>query len=331
MKIANVGYQNNYSNNVSKTRVLDNPVNFTSLENAVVSAAKKNHSLSEIPEKLLIAAKKTIGQYDVKVKSYFGFGALTPLRPQNLEVDKNMKLLDFTIKGVYKSGGYVKINRTTLAEGGSLYARTTLKAVDSNLKGLAVSKGDAILKNTKESEGATLKVKNHLIAENSILAGKNSSNSAHLSNTKLAKNGRLDVANELVVGNGSVINGSIGAEKMYLREGSELGPDGISATERLHVDGKINGIALSNNVVVSEKGSLEKSGQIRAEHVVFKDFLPSKGRVSAEKMTIGEHNNVITISKPEDVPKKYSHIIKIEKTGSYKAYLEQLEMASENL
>lgn len=324
MKIASIGYQQNYGNNKSKSVAMNNQVHFTSLESAAAGAVKKSTSLSETTGNLLMAMKKKVGRFNVKAESFDGLRNLLMFQPQNLKVSSFMKLQDYNIKGLYISHDRAQILGSKVAENGRLYVDNVLEGIQATIKGRAVSNGDAVLFNSTVSEGGFLKVKNNLRSNRSELSGNVHSKDARLIDTNLKSTGSLYVDNSAVVGKGSVVEGLIDSETLYLKEGGEIGPKGVSLSESLYTEGKIKGLALANDVVIDEKGSIEKGGRVWAKHIHFNDFMPEEGQVIAEKITIGSYENPLVLSKPEDVPKEYKNI-QIKTRGWYSNSLNALQ------
>lgn len=284
MKIANIGYQTNYSNNKSNNKGMKNSVQFASLQACASEPVKKVGKLRTLANIIVHKIKNNIAPTDVKAADYVAESLFPIVAPRNVNVIRDIFLDGFKIKGQYTAGGYARINHTLIAENGKFSAGTHLSAFDSSIKGAADSKGNA-----------------------------------YISNTKIAKGGHLTAQNAYFY-DGSTVGGSVTtAQSVVIRQGSELSKGGISHSDELVVGGEIRGHAVARMSTIKNTGSIEKKGELWTEHAHFEEFLPSEGRVTAEKITIGKAEEPrLVFTKQDDLPQNYRNNITIKKSGWYK-------------
>lgn len=286
MKITNVSYQTNYSNNKSSnslnSSVISKPIQFTALRAKIGEPIKKSAKLLKWVNKTGLAIQDKLGLLNVTTINYASPKHFPSIAPKNVHAFDRLDLAGAKIKGLYKAGENAAIDHATIALNGRLSVAKNLEASNSTINGLV------------ESSSATFE------------------------NINLTKDGTIDVINDAVIGKGSKLNGMTTAGDLYLEPGSELSKDGFARSENtLVVAGKIKGLAVAKSAVVENSGSIEKGGQIWAEHVHFNDFLPNDGEVMAEKITIGHRADpdFVMASNQSEVPPLFRDKITIKKPG----------------
>lgn len=283
MKIANVSYQTNY-NNKSNNKSMSNSIQFKALQTFASEPVKEIGNLRTVAKIIGHKIKNKIAPADIKAADYVAESLFPLVAPRNVNVLRDIFLDGFKIKGKYTAGGYARINHTLISENGKFSAGTHLSAFDSAIKGAVDSKGNV-----------------------------------YISNTKLAKGGHLTAQNAYFYDNSKVSGSVTTAQSVLFREGSELSKGGISHSDELVAGGEIRGHAIARKATIERTGSIEKKGELWAEHAHFEDFLPAEGRVTAEKITIGKAEDPKFIfTKQDDLPQNYRNNITIKKSGWYK-------------